>query len=268
MQPAGKATPTDARAYAYLLPQSSFAPASPTLSNAEAQVGAAQDRMDVSLTVPWNEQMQQAKNDVSQLDTQALLLRDLKITNVHTSQGSNMQVGLASVPLSLSAWISGAYRTRASQETVHDDVAEQEWHNWWKEIASFMRESRLDMAVILLSYRERKNDREHGGERMKSRRDLAMAFHGAPDILQRMASSLEQYGTQQLFPDGVHLQLDTWKGERRTSSGQRERVGGLEVSRQVRGMPGISGIVWRQRNTQANRKIVQPALQRVLQTAL
>ena len=128
MQPVGKATPTDARAYAYLLPQSSFAPASPTLSNAEAQVGAAQDRMDVSLTVPWNEQMQQAKNDVSQLDTQALLLRDLKITNVHTSQGSNMQVGLASVPLSLSAWISGAYRTRASQETVHDDVAEQEWH--------------------------------------------------------------------------------------------------------------------------------------------
>ena len=66
----------------------------------------------------------------------------------------------------------------------------------------------------------------------------------------------------------MHLQLDTWKGERRTSSGQRERVGGLEVSRQVRGMPGISGIVWRQRNTQANRKIVQPALQRVLQTAL
>ena len=37
---------------------------------------------------------------------------------------------------------------------------------------------------------------------------------------------------------------------------------------QVSSVPGMTAVVWRQRNTNANRKIVQPALLRVLRHLL
>ena len=59
---------------------------------------------------------------------------------------------------------------------------------------------------------------------------------------------------------------------RRVASGKRERVAGLQVDAArdvlagaVRAVPGMHAAVLRQGNTNANRKIVQPALVRVLQ---
>lgn len=264
MQPSGKGTRTDADAYAYLLPYSSFG------TNA---VRVRDDgTVDALHTSAWNDQMQQVKNDVSRLDTHALLHRDLKITSVHTSSGHDMRVGLATVPLSLSAWISGAYHSDAPLRNVRDDEAAQEWEVWWHQLASFMRESRLDMAVVLLSYRERRDADSTSADadaRPKSRRDLALAMHGAvapTHALERVASALKAHGAQ---GDGVSFDLAPWKGQRRSvASGKRERAHGVQPDHTVPSVPGMAAVVWRQRNARANRKLVQPALMRIIQSLL
>lgn len=243
MQPSGKATDVDVHAYSYLQPHSSFGP---------SDVDVRNGRADTSHTKAWNEDLQRVKNDVSHLDTHALLLRDLKMTSI-----SGLHIGLAAVPLSFSAWISEAYRTHAPVNTVREEVAEREWSVWWTQLAGFMREKGMDMAVVLLSYRESTESKT------KSRRDLALAYLGEAHFLEQVASSLEAYGSKKPFRDGVPLELEAWKGQRRVPSGKRERIMGIH-GHQVSSVPGMSAVVWRQQNTNANRKIVQPALLRVL----
>ena len=97
----------------------------------------------------------------------------------------------------------------------------------------------------------------------KSRRDLALAYFGEARFLEQVASSLEAFGSKRPFHDGVSLELETWKGQRRVPGGKRERNMGIH-GHQVSSVPGMTAVVWRQRNTNANRKIVQPALLRVL----
>ena len=243
MQPSGKATDVDVQAYAYLRPHSSFGP---------SEVDVRNGRVDTSHTKAWNEDLQRIKNDVSHLDTHALLSRDLKMTSM-----SGLHIGLAAVPLSFSSWISGAYRTNAPVDTVREEVAEREWTVWWTQLAGFMRDKGMNMAVVLLSYREAMDGKT------KSRRDLALAYFGEARFLEQVASSLEAFGSKRPFHDGVSLELETWKGQRRVPGGKRERNMGIH-GHQVSSVPGMTAVVWRQRNTNANRKIVQPALLRVL----
>ena len=185
-----------------------------------------------------------------------------------TSGNTVIHMGISAVPVSLSAWLSNAYRTRAALGTVSEAEAAREWDAWWRALHAWMRERRLDLAVIMTSFRE-----DDGKGHSKSRRDLAIACadeHNAARV-DRVARTLVAYGDS-FEPHAPKLELAPWKGVRRVASGKRERVAGLQVDAArdvlagaVRAVPGMHAAVLRQGNTNANRKIVQPALVRVLQ---
>lgn len=236
----GKGTHTDAEAYAYLAQSTS-------LGQREAKTQDSINALGPVRTAAWSRELQRIKSDVAHLDTHGLLERDLKEVHVSTTQRS-WQVALASVPVSLSAWLSGAYRVSAPMSEVSAETQEQEWARWWAALEAFMEERRVHMAVVLSSY---KTD-------TKSRRDLALALRGHVAELAGIKQALES----------TALGLETWKGERRTSNGKKERVAGLDAEGRVRSVPGLVGVVWRQSNTAANRKVVQPALLRAIQRAL
>ncbi|WFD20529.1 exopolyphosphatase [Malassezia caprae] len=232
----GKGTRVDAEAFAYLAQSTSIG---------RHEAGAASP--DPALTAAWSRELQRIKSDVAHLDTHGLLERDLKEVRVVTKRRA-LQVGLASVPISLSAWLGGAYKGPAPMTEVAAAAQEHEWARWWASLGAFMEERRLDMAVVLSSYKTES----------KSRRDLALALRGSASELADVGQALE----------GTALGLKAWKGERRTENGKKERVAGVDAKGHVRSVPGIVGAVWRQGNTAANRKVVQPALLRALQRAL
>ncbi|KAL4399074.1 exopolyphosphatase [Malassezia pachydermatis] len=267
MQPDGKGTPMDVRAYASLLPSSSFYQANTSVEAVEA---VHPPPSLTQSTQAWSDQLRQIKKDVSHLDTHGLLTRDFKTAQVQIGQRS-VHVGLASVPISLSSWLSQSYRSLSTEFSVDTARAEHEWDVWWTSMAWFMQEKHLDMAVVLASYSEAQADTQE----RKSRRDLAIAYRDYDHTrdssadMARIIAGLEQFGTAVVAPDGIALDLQTWKGERRIpTTGKKERVQGLDAAHRVRAVPGVWGAVWRQGNTQANRKIVQPALLRVLQYVL
>lgn len=231
----GKGTRADVEAYAYLVQSASVS-------------SAAKDGVNLAArTVTWSRELQRIKNHVAHLDTNGLLERDLKEAQVVATQRT-LHVGLASVPVSLSAWLSGAYQTSMPISEVTSEVQEQEWSRWWASLGAFMDERQWDMAVVLSAYKAE----------AKSRRDLALALRGTPAELANLSQALSSES----------LGLEKWKGERRTKDGKKERLGGLDAEGRVRAVPGLVGAVWRQGNTAANRKVVQPALVRALQRAL
>lgn len=232
----GKGTRADAEAFAYLVQSTSIG---------GHDAGTVSRRP--ALTAAWSQELQRVKSNVAHLDTHGLLERDLKEVRVLTGRRA-LQVGLASVPVSLSAWLSGAYRGPTPMTEVVAAAQEQEWARWWASLSAFMEERRLDMAVVLSSY---KTD-------TKSRRDLALALRGSASELAGVRQALE----------GTTLGLETWKGERRTENGKRERVAGVDAEGRVRSVSGVVGAVWRQGNSAANRKVVQPVVLRALQHAL
>ena len=278
--PAGKATADDVEAYRYLWPRSSLrdaASADMFLARARALAPDTEPRAPSSAgtgdgtTAAWDALLQAVKADVAHLDTHELLTRDYKVAVVTvpgTSGNTVIHMGISAVPVSLSAWLSNAYRTRAALGTVSEAEAAREWDAWWRALHAWMRERRLDLAVIMTSFRE-----DDGKGHSKSRRDLAIACadeHNAARV-DRVARTLVAYGDS-FEPHAPKLELAPWKGVRRVASGKRERVAGLQVDAArdvlagaVRAVPGMHAAVLRQGNTNANRKIVQPALVRVLQ---
>ncbi|PKI82349.1 exopolyphosphatase [Malassezia vespertilionis] len=279
MLPKGKASAVDLAAYKFLLPHSSFK----TATSAASFVSEAQERLsnlanaagvvyDTSThatkhetTAVWSKLLRQVKANVAHLDTHGLLARDMKIADVHTSQGK-VRFGISSVPLSLSAWLSGAYRQHAKPHDTTDAAVEQEWRRCWVTMHAWMQERGLDIAVVLPSFKEM-----HNGK-LKSRRDFAMLY-AAPQGGKAFAdvlAELEAWGKPgSLAPSATFLDLRPWRGQR-LIRGERERVHGLGADGQVQ-IPTaapIYGTVLRQGNTNANRKVVQPALVRILKYIL
>lgn len=211
------------------------------------------------MTAAWNAELQSIKNDVSHLDTHGLLTRDTKRAVVTVQQGTK-HLALCSVPLSLSAWVAGTYRTRAALAPVTPEAAAAQWDTWWASVDAFMAEQQLDMAVMLTSHRETRAD-----QTSERRRDLVLVYRGAAPELERVVRGLEAHDTHALAQGDEVLDLRPWKGERRLVSGKRERASGLDADGRVQAAPGVCAAVLRQGNAHANRKIVQPALLRVLQ---
>lgn len=262
MAPDGKATETDAEAYNFLLPVSSFhgperiafiqaahAYGAPPTRDSDASVdsvapGASREAQEH--TAAWAKALKNVKADVSHLSTHELLARDFKDADVATGSGA-VRLGISSVPLSLSSWLSEAYRTNAAIADVDEHAAAQQWAAWWASVMAFMRERRLDVALVLTSFKEPQG-------RPKSRRDLAIVYAtklNAP--FTDVAAELQAYSTPS-------LELAPYVGQR--------NVGGAPEQSHALREQGLEAAIFRQGNTNANRKVVQPAIVRVLQKLL
>ncbi|KAI3618522.1 hypothetical protein CBS9595_002885 [Malassezia furfur] len=172
MAPAGKATPTDAEAFVRLVPASSFAfDAAPRFAQAAARFGAqttpAPDadgaagaaapgvtRDAQAHTRAWARALRAVKGDVAHLDTAALLARDLKTLWAPTPRGRVM-LGVASVPVSVAAWVSGAYRRGGEPASATHAAAEAQWRTWWHALRAFQAARRIDVLVVLCAYTDR-----------------------------------------------------------------------------------------------------------------
>lgn len=275
MAPEGKATETDAAAYAYLLAYSSFAdaahhgafiaaaasygvvlPSSPVEAEVDevgvATVPSGTPREVQKATAAWAKALQRVKSDVSHLSTQELLLRDLKIAEVPTRHGM-LRVGIASVPLSLSAWLSESYRVNAPAPDTTEDAAEAQWEAWWAAVHAWMHSLALDVAVVLTSFKD------VYATASKSRRDLVLAYapHSPAASFDAVVRELRAYNTPSLG-------LEAYQGQRKVD-GQWEGVHALGADSRVRSDPTrFHAAVFRQGRVSANRKVVQPAIVRIL----
>ncbi|WFD04339.1 exopolyphosphatase [Malassezia obtusa] len=232
MAPSGKATATDAEAYAFLVPRSSFAQGTPrAFLDAAQRFGgegdAEADEVGVSPaqahTRAWADALGSVKADVAHLRTPELLARDLKIAAVPV-RGAELLLGLASVPVSVSAW----------------------WHAWWADVRRFVDARRLDALVILAAYRT--------GEKRKKRRDLVLVYAADAPAFADVVARLEAH-------DAPSLVLGAYAGERRID-GAVERARGVGADG---ALGGVRAALFAQGNTKANRKVVQPVLVDVLQ---
>ncbi|WFC96963.1 exopolyphosphatase [Malassezia brasiliensis] len=168
MAPAGKATPTDAEAFVRLVPASSFAfGAAPAFAELAAQYGAQTTLPDAAdaagaaapgvtrdaqaHTRAWARALRAVKGDVAHLDTAALLSRDLKTLWAPTPRG-HVVLGVASVPVSVAAWVSGAYRHGGEPASTTHAAAEAQWRVWWGALRAFLVARRIDVLVVLCAY--------------------------------------------------------------------------------------------------------------------
>lgn len=254
MAPSGKATATDAEAYAFLVPRSSFAQGTPrAFLDAAQRFGgegdAEADEVGVSPaqahTRAWADALGSVKADVAHLRTPELLARDLKIAAVPV-RGAELLLGLASVPVSVSAWVSGAYRRGAPPADTTGAAADAEWHAWWADVRRFVDARRLDALVILAAYRT--------GEKRKKRRDLVLVYAADAPAFADVVARLEAH-------DAPSLVLGAYAGERRID-GAVERARGVGADG---ALGGVRAALFAQGNTKANRKVVQPVLVDVLQ---
>ncbi|WFC97322.1 exopolyphosphatase [Malassezia yamatoensis] len=267
MAPSGKATPTDAAAYTYLIPQSSFRFFEPNRFHEAAQrygvgslTGMDAEPEDPSSVAPgasreaeehtrdWAYALRTVKMRVDHLASDQLLARDFKAAWVNTSKQRRM-LGLASVPISLISWVSGSYVTNTSPENTSKDVADEQWKQWWNSANQFRIAKRLDILVVLCSY----SDSETG----KSRRDLVLMYSSSAQDLSSFSQVLEQL----VMHPNPSLDLTPYVSPR-IVDGMPEHALGLTTDDRI--SEHVHAAVFAQGNTKANRKVVQPVMVDVL----
>ncbi|WFD36985.1 exopolyphosphatase [Malassezia cuniculi] len=255
LSPAGKATHIDDEARRFLQPYSSFSsktPAKNMLARGKAVFAAVHppdlvpletipDDPDVALMDDWSAFMQSVKRDVGHLDAHQLLARDYKegVVKAH-------KFGIASVPIGIYSVVTGSYRG------VRSGSLDEDWDAWWRVATNWMRERHTDTLLVMLSYRKE--------GKKKQRRELIIVSRDC-DHFAHLSHGLETAGAPGSDSDhpalAAPLALEEWHFEGTT-------VHGLDGSK-IRAVPGFCAAVWRQKNTKANRKVVQPVLEKLLE---
>ena len=256
LAPAGKATAIDEEARVFLQPFSSFASAAGT-ANMVARGRAALAHAPLPPRTPavhgktactgalmddWSAFMQGVKSDVGHLDAHQLLARDYKegVVSAH-------KFGIASVPIGLHALVTGSYRGAAD-----GDLGAQ-WRTFWRTAAAWMDERATDTLVVMLSHRKE--------GKKKQRRELVLVSRDCAHF-GALVRGLEVAGAPGSEPDHPSapppLGLEEWHAH-------GTHVHGLRGAR-VDVPSERCAAVWRQKNTKANRKVLQPLLERLLQT--
>lgn len=206
-----------------------------------------------------------AKNDVTGLSTHDLLLRDYKEYTMATQLPTEaLTVGLSTVPLGLSAWLS---RDNASTGL------EPGWKPFLIAIDGWMRERGLDVAGVLTTFNDPLKDdpspsplaaaAEGDKTKGKHRRELAFFVRArepvTPDALRR-AKQIADALARGITAAGPILDAKVWKPSRPHDKDE-SLVQGLEEELMVPQLAAESarfGGVWRQGNAGSTRKQVAP----------
>lgn len=248
-----KTTETDRQAAEYLwgIAGKSFEGTSQGMSVDSLRAG----QVDPALTSYANT-LFSAKNDVTSLSTHDLLLRDYKEYTMSTrSPAEQLTVGLSTVPLALSTWLS------------RDNAAtgiEPGWKPFLLAVDAWMAERNLDVAGMLTTFNDPlKDDPESDKVKGKHRRELAFFVRArqpvTPPTIAR-AKAIADALTEGINAGGPILDVKLWKPSKPYSKSET-LVQGLEdelMVPQLAAQNARFGAVWRQGNASSTRKQVAP----------
>ena len=222
----GKAMPTDMESAEFLYPLSNIPQAADAL---RPTAEAASDNF-----AKVYESLSTAKEDVSALNTQELLLRDYKEYHLQTASTAFplLRAGLSSVPVAFKDWL---------------DREDGLWKNLLEEVDKYMEERGLDICGVLTSYHNAKG---------KHKREIALFTRSAGAL----RSHEEAKTVMDILADGFEnsdvLSLKDWGGPVMTLLA-RKTTADDETQ-------GRYGRVWKQSNSKATRKQVAPLLHEVV----
>ncbi|KAJ9118164.1 hypothetical protein QFC22_004068 [Naganishia vaughanmartiniae] len=194
----------------------------------------------------------EAKNDVSELSTHELLLRDYKEYTMHTaSERDTMNVGLSTVPMGLSIWLS---RNIQAKGIVPG------WQPFVSAMDEWMRERNLDIAGVLTSFNTLP---KVVGEKGKHKRELVFIVRSSQPVTESSITRAEEIAdalTAGINGAGPILDAQVWRPHKPFHKDE-ELVQGLEdelMDVQEARKAGRFGCVWRQGNAASTRKQVAP----------
>jgi len=218
-----------------------------------------------------------------------LFRRDAKEVQLHLKLPSSassfltFNIGLASIPLGLARLITKDphYPGAPTPQGLIDPQtrATDRWQSWWHALSGWMKERKLNMAVVGTSFRDEKD---------KHRRELIIAYAPTTSLPTSFWPSftkflLDDAHVQDHSAPSAHSQRlmlePDWKGDplfppraQQTDpevlrlTGKRERVGGLDPrTGKWDGGGDIFAVVWKQANDKANRKMFLPAITAAVQ---
>ena len=230
LKPGGKAENTDRQAMAYLLPRSTFAPEIPS-SIVDDDPGA--DFHDIPVLKDLTGELKTKKDNVSRLGTRDLLRRDYKEETLTPSwaKGSQIKIGLSSVPLGFKNWIP-------RDKHFHDTV-----EGW-------IKERQITTLAVLTSFSDEKDSEKKSKKKAekkskgKHKRQLLVVVADNKDLASRIFPGLEK---------NTELQLE----ER-----SFEKFGGKANG----GFKGVfEAKLYRQGNADASRKVVAPIIREIVE---
>ncbi|KAF9653690.1 DHH phosphoesterase [Thelephora ganbajun] len=231
LKPGGKAEDPDRQAMAFLLPHSTFSPAFPI---SLVDIGPGTDFNDIPILKDLTRDLKIKKEDVSRLGTRDLLRRDYKEYTLTPSwaKDSQIQVGLASVPVGFESWIP---RDK----------------DFYGALEGWIKERQLAALAILTSFSDekesKKKSKKESGKKSKGKhkRQLLVVVADDKDLASRLFPGLEQSSQLQL--------------EERSF----EKFGAKKVTGSFGGV--LQAKVYKQGNMNATRKVVAPVIKDVVE---
>jgi len=231
LKPGGRAENPDRQAMAYLLPRSTFATASPA---SLIDISPGTDFSNIPILKDLTKNLKTKKEDVSRLGTRDLLRRDYKEYTFTPSwaKDSQIQVGLASVPIGFKSWIP---RDK----------------DFYGVIEGWIEERQLVALAILTSFNDEKESKKKSkkkGEKKskgKHKRQLLVVVANNKDLASTLFQGLER---------NSQLQLEERSFEK---FGAKKATGGFGGALQAK--------VYKQGDVSATRKVVAPVIKEVVE---
>jgi exopolyphosphatase len=230
LKPGGKAEDPDRQAMAYLLPRSTFVHAFQTPL---VDVNPGTDFNNIPTLKDLTKNLKTKKEDLSHLGTRDLLRRDYKEYTLAPSwaKDSQIQVGLASVPVGFKSWIP---RDK----------------DFYTAIEGWVTERQLAALIILTSFSDKKEPKKKtkkDGEKSKGKhkRQLLAVVADNKDLASTLFSGLEH---------NSQLQLEERSFKK---FGAKKATGGFGGALQTK--------VYKQGDFNATRKIVAPIIKEVVE---
>ena len=230
LKPGGKAEDPDRKAMAYLFPRSTFIPA---LQTPAVDLNPATDFNDIPILKDLTKSLRTKKEDVSRLGTRDLLRRDYKEYTFIPSwaKDSQIQVGLASVPVGFKSWIS---RDR----------------DFYTAVERWVKERQVAALVVLTSFsdegpKKKSKKKDEKKSKGKHKRQLLAVVADNKDLVSILFPGLEK---------NSQLRLEERSFEKFGAKSAAGDFGGK-----------LRAKVYKQGDVDATRKVVAPIIKEVVE---
>lgn len=231
LKPGGKAEDPDRKAMAYLLPRSTFIPA---LQTQVDDLNPGMDFNNIPMLKDLTNGLKTKKEDVSRLGTRDLLRRDYKEYTLIPSwaKDSQIQVGLASVPVGFKSWIprDGGFYTA---------------------VEGWIKERQVAALVVLTSFSDKREPKkkskkkDEAKSKGKHKRQLLAVVADNKDLVSILFPGLEQNSQ-------LRLEERSFK-----KFGAKEAAGAFGGELQAK--------IYKQGDVDATRKVVAPIIKGVVE---
>lgn len=255
LKPGGKAEDPDRQAMVYLLPRSTFVSELPM---PVIDIGPGTDFNDIPGVKDLTKNLKTKKDDVSRLGTRDLLRRDYKEESLTPSwaKDSQIQVGLASVPIGFESWIP---RDK----------------DFYGAVEGWIKEQQLAALVVLTSFDdEKKKDKEKDGKKDEKKDKKDKKKDGKKDEKKDekkdKKKAKEEHRRQLLLvvADDKDLASKLFLGLEQNSElelreGSFEKFGAKKATGDFGWV--LQAMLYEQGNAEATRKVVAPIVEEVVQ---